>query len=154
MEYVLITSDKIKYILDENEYKGAVEAIARNDKVIVLRGSVIPLHITPLITPFEVWFSQESERLALTHHRLCKKCFCIMATGDDCTCWERSKGENKNAFGAQLPEMVKQTLKEIAAKKAFPKVEVLEPADSSRLSSGSDDGGDYYLDENGEKCYQ
>lgn len=163
MRYVLITSDRLKYILNEEENKKVVQAILRNDKAALIQDSVIPLHITPAITPFEVWYAQENERIALTGHRLCKKCLRTMEIQDKCTCWqEQGKGENKNAFKEPvLPESVHEAIKQMADKKNFPQlseIEKLEVENEEKLlqrpTCNADDKGDYYEDsETGEKTY-
>lgn len=126
MKYILITHDKLKFILDDENYEKFLEALAKNDKAFVIKKykTVIPLHITPTVVPFEIWYTQENERLALTHHRLCKKCLSIMAIEDKCTCWrEQGTGEEKNAFVGILPESVKERLGKITESKSFPKLD-------------------------------
>ena len=157
MQSVLITHDKLKFLLNTAECQLFLGAIKNNDKAFVLQrydNAVIPLHITPTLIPFEIWYAQENERLALTHHRLCKKCMSIMHIEDKCACWESGKGEEKNAFVAKLPEQVKKTLAKIAETKAFREVYDSTPTRPKRLITGSDDTGDYYLGDTGEKMYQ
>jgi len=164
MVYVLVSATKKRYALDDIEYQKVLKAIEDDDKAVMVQGSVIPLHITPEVMPFEVWFPQENERLALSGKRLCKKCLCIMDIQDKCSCWkEMGKGEVKSGFQLPvLPENVKQAVKQIAKKKSFPKVvqadidrEELKPGQvkKKRIESGSDDNGDFHIDDNGEKQY-
>ena len=165
MKFVLITSDKLKYIINEGEYNALLEAINRNDKAFIIRKykALIPLHITPSIAPLEIWYAQENERLALTHHRLCKKCLRIMLIADKCVCWPKTgKSEKGNAFMNELPPTLKNALAEIASRKVFPK---LDEADKSGIEFNNnrgvepprmvEDGGvEGYVDEEGITHYE
>lgn len=157
--HVLITFDKVKFFISEKEGLGIINALNQGQKMAIIQGEVIPLNIAPTIITIERWFAQENERLALTHHRLCKKCLCVMMISDVCSCWEElGKGEQKSAFGGTLPEGVRQTIELMAKSKSFPSVtteQIAKEGKQFRLSgiSGVDNVGDFYLDDNGEKIY-
>lgn len=166
MKYVLITHDKLKFIIDDENYMAFLKAIENNDKAFVIKKykAVVPLHITPTIIPLEVWYPQENQRLALTHHRLCKKCLSIMHIQDKCSCWEETgKDEDKNAFIQKLPDSVTEAVNEIANKKTFPqldkfeKAEVEEQEKKLRLANANkaicEQEGVYIDPETGERFY-
>lgn len=161
MKYILVTHDRLRFILDEGNYASFLKAIKNNDKAYVVGKykTVIPLHITPTVMPFEIWYAQENEKLAMSGKRLCKKCLSIMEFKDGCICWKMKKGEKKNAFIGEVPQMAKDAINKIAESKSFPKVSQLdvdleEKPDKRRLKTGSDGGGDFYLDEHDQKIYQ
>lgn len=98
-KYVLITIDKIKYILNEKEKAGVFSAIQSGEKQIVIQGEMVPLHVTPAVILFSRWYAQELERLANSGKRLCKKCLKIMQIDDKCACWEEmGKAVKQDAF--------------------------------------------------------
>lgn len=165
MQYVLITPNKMKLLLSQQENMAVQRAIVNNDKAVFVQGATISLNIVPEIYPVEIWYAQENERLANNGKRLCKKCLSIMNIDDKCTCWtEMSKGDDKNAFKSELPESVKGAVKQIAENKSFPKITELDIEQEKLLSgefkhkpkmiTGEDDDGSWYIDESGEKMYQ
>lgn len=165
MKYVLTTHDKLRFILDDDNYSEFLKALQENSKAYVIKKykAVIPLHITPSVVPFEIWYAQENERLALSNHRLCKDCLCIMNIFDKCKCWkEMGVGEEKNAFVGKLPESVKLMLEQTVSPNGFPQVtnkEIYKETDWAKVSlvkkliTGGDDLGDFYINEDGEKTY-
>ena len=68
--YILITSDKIKFILNETEKEGVIRAVAKGDKFVLLQDSMIPLTIPPVVIDAERYYAQENERLATMNKRL------------------------------------------------------------------------------------
>jgi hypothetical protein len=155
--FVLITPEKTKFILQDNERASVFAAIQAGEKQIILQNEMIPLHITPLIITFSRWYAQELERLALMEKRLCKKCLKIMAIQDKCDCWEhQGKGKEQDAFVAPA-EMIKS----IADKMSFPKLTEaerasIEPAltEAEPTKYIEEGGADGYVDpDSGEKHF-
>lgn len=160
-KYILITHDKIKFILSEMEYKAIIQVIAAGKKQVMVQGELIPLNIIPSVVKFERWYAQENQRLALTNYRLCKKCLSAMRIDNVCACWdEKGLGEDKNAFiEIDLPQSVKQIISGIAKSKQFPALSSEDIADieaekQKRIvtNTGEDETGSYFL-EDGEKIY-
>jgi len=130
-KYVMTTTDKTKFILSEEEKEAVFKAVLNGkQKQIVVQGQMIPINIAPTIITMERWWSQENERLALTHHRLCKNCLSIMHIQDKCPCWKTmGKGELKSGIEAPLlPQGVADTIQQLADKKAFPQLDRFDRA--------------------------
>lgn len=120
-KFVLVTSEKQRLLIDENEYKALVKAIDANKKYAIVQGFMIPLAIAPSISPFEAWYETETERLANSEKRLCKKCLKIMNIYDKCLCWEQQgTGREQHALKPILPDSVRERLSEISAQKSMP----------------------------------
>ena len=116
-KFVLITHEKMRFLLNRDEYKIYTNAVKVKAKFVTIQGSFIPLQILPSVFPFGVWYTNENERLANSGKRLCKLCLSIME--GDCKCWDGKT--KKNAFiPPELPNNVKLLL--VDAIKSFPKV--------------------------------
>lgn len=123
--FVLITPEKVRLLISETEYKAYLKALNSKAKFIMIQQSLIPLQVLPTVFPFDTWYANENERLAMTGKRLCKLCLCIMSMYDSCPCWsEKGRNEAKNAFKQpQLPESVKKLLPTV---KRFPQIGEIE----------------------------
>lgn len=125
-KFILITHDKMRFVLTPQEYKGFMQAVTDKAQFVIIQGAFVGLQLLPSITPFPVWYAAETERLAVSGKRLCHLCACVMAISDRCRCWpEMGVDADKNAFIAPLPESIQKML--AGAVKPFPQV---NPEDS------------------------
>ncbi len=77
MKKILITSDKIRYFLEENEAMAVYKAINDGKKHIILHGDIVPLHITPSIVDVDRWVEQENITLRKRRQWMCKRCYSV-----------------------------------------------------------------------------
>lgn len=99
MKHVLITSEKMKFLISDEEKKAVVQRLLQKEKFVVLQGEVVPLAIAPTISTFDRWFAQENERLKTYSMKLCKKCLCARHVSERCQCWESDGAKLQHAFG-------------------------------------------------------
>jgi len=162
-KYIMTTGGKEKFVLTENEAEAIKRSVRNGDAFTVIKGEMVSLQIVPSVIRLERWYAQENERLALTHHRLCKKCLSVMQIADKCPCWKESgKSENKHAFVApELPDSVKESVRKVSSGMGFPglsdgekaEVEAEDLAMDKRLTMPAPGGG--FIDKDtGEVHYQ
>jgi|SRR3990167_100354 len=151
--YVLITHDKTRLLLTQDQAKQVFEAIQAGEKYIIIQSQMIPLHIIPTVLEVEVWYTQENEKLRISNRRLCKKCLSIMDILDVCDCWEKkSKGYKKNSFRQPvLPEEVLKLLREKAKVMEFPK---LTAEDKAQIEAEDIKEPVEYVDRGGQLGYK
>lgn len=114
-QHVLVTSEKVKYFITDEEKLAIWNALEDNLKYITVQRDIVPLHITPSVIEFSRWFKQENQYLASKNKRLCRKCLDVIALGDQCGCRDRSQEEK-----IALPENIKKQLH--SGIKEFPKL--------------------------------
>lgn len=165
--YVMITADKMRFLLSENEYKTVLKAISQKLKSIFLQKSTISLAITPTIMPYEKWYAVENEALFKVCKRLCRKCGSAMAINDGCTCWQKFGSKEKNPYDTKyLPESIKKMLAENFGIKSFPaltesdkqqvEIENAQIEKQKLLAKAQKDhvnGPDFWISESGETMY-
>lgn len=109
MQYVMITSSKVKFLLDEKEKTAVYQAVADGKKMVIIQGAMIPTNIAPTVIPYQTWAAQENERLFVYKKRLCRKCGSVMDLRSGCICWAKNDSKKrKDPFkGLELPPEVK-----------------------------------------------
>ena len=110
-KYILTTIDKTRYVLSESEKDAVFKAIVEREKMVIIQGDMVPLHVTPSIVKFDRWWASESEKLIVSGKKLCRDCFKIYYVNDVCKCWQKVLGKKQNAFIAEkeeLPSLIKQ----------------------------------------------
>ena len=105
MKYKMLTSDRVKFDLTEEERIAINKALVAGQKFAIIQGCTISLAIAPTILPFDTWVANENERLVTSGKRLCKKCYKIMDVESGCTCWHKNE---RGDLPALLPKEVKQ----------------------------------------------
>jgi len=161
-KFVLISSDKQKFIISQIEFDLIFGALEDGAKYIRLQKSLLPLNMAPTIIPFARWYAQELERLVLTGKRLCRKCLKIMTITDKCDCWQATgKGKSQDAFLAPKEQM-SGIVSDFAKKMSFPELTeadraaiALENANTEEPTEYIERGGsDGYIDpESGEEHF-
>lgn len=106
----MITSEKVKYLLSDEEYKGILSALDQGLKSAFIQNEVVPLTIPPTITRLTRWLAQEKQRLYLRGMTVCKKCYSMKSIRDRCPCSDGSRTEN--IFGLPIPDETKNLLKQ------------------------------------------
>lgn len=106
-KYVLTTVDKTRYVLDECEKDAVFHAVAEREKMVIIQGDMVPLHVTPSVIKFERWWASESEKLIVSGKKLCRDCFKVYYINDVCKCWQKVLGKKQNAFIAEKTDLVK-----------------------------------------------
>jgi len=108
---MLITHDKIKFKLTEEQKNGVFNAVSRGEKFVILQGSMVPLTIPPTVIESRKWFAQENERLKTYKKRLCRKCGSAIDLSGGCSCWGRNGARGEDPIdGYHLPEEIKLML--------------------------------------------
>lgn len=112
MKYKMITSDRVKFDLTEEERNAVNKALVAGQKFVIIQGCTISLAIAPTILPFETWIENENERLVTSGKRLCKKCYKIMDVETGCVCWNKNeRGEEQPLLGEAAAEFVRNNSK-------------------------------------------
>lgn len=119
MYYVMITIQKMRYLLSEKEKNAVFDDIQDGKPCTVVQGEMIPLQAPPTIVSFPRWWAAENERLAVSGKRLCKKCLKVMDAAGSCVCWKQNGGEKQDAFVA-VPEEILKIVH--AGAKSFPEL--------------------------------
>lgn len=73
-KYMMVTHDKFKFELTEEELRAVRGSIIKGDKFLMLHDSMVPLSIVPIILPLATWKDQENDRLATSGKRICNNC--------------------------------------------------------------------------------
>lgn len=121
MKHVLITSEKVKYFISDNEKNHVYGLIKAKEKYAVIQGDLIPLNITPSIISFDRWFENESKYLAMKSKKMCKRCLKLLDVDERCDC--KPKQLQLEERGQQPPvsaDVLKKSRDEIAKKFSWP----------------------------------
>lgn len=165
--YVMITADKMRFLLSEQEYRSVVVAIAQNLKSIFIQQCTVSLAITPTVMPYEKWYAIENEKLFQSGKRLCRLCGSAMGMIGGCPCWHKNGDNEKNPYEVKkLPESLQKMLADMVKIKTFP---ALTEAEKEKVESENNEievrqriaetnkmknkGPDFWNDKNGDVMY-
>jgi len=76
-KYIMVTHDKFKFLLTDEQYKVAVQSLMKGDKFLFIQDSMIPLSLAPTILPIQKWKDSENDRLATSSKRICNNCLSV-----------------------------------------------------------------------------
>jgi hypothetical protein len=121
MKYVLITSEKIKYFISEQEKNHIFGLIDQKDKFAMIQGDIVPLHITPSVIKFERWFENESKFLALKSKKMCKRCLKLIDLDERCDCGPKHLQLAEKAEHEPISaDVLKKSREQVAKKFSWP----------------------------------
>lgn len=102
--WVMLTHDKQRIILNDQEKSAIYSCISSGDKYMIIKGEMFPLHIIPTIRKLEEWYLNEKGRLKMSDKRLCEKCLSVVDIGAFCVrCSERATTPIREYLKITLP---------------------------------------------------
>lgn len=111
--FVIITSEKIRYLVSEKTRDDLFDAIQQGEKYYIVQGDMIPLNITPTVISIERFYQQECERLKSKGQKLCKRCLKVCDISCGCPCKESREKDDAfiaSALPIQILNLVERKL--------------------------------------------
>ena len=94
MNHVLTTGQGTRFLLSEKEKQAVYQAVANQEKMVIVQGQMISLQIVPEVIAFANWLGQENDRLANQNKERCPHCLTVKKYGDRCACRDGKEGGN------------------------------------------------------------